>query len=500
MPNQFNQSQVQQYGGVAWAKQQIEQLDPGAIQDQINGYNQVNSSLNQIIQTLNTSNASLQSAWAGDAATAAAQSFTDTSNHTQNVVSTVNNTIAQLNQAKAAAQTAKAAMAKVPNEKPVPAGNWLTNGISDLFTGTDPAQQAQQHNTTVRTQAADVINQLSNSYDAAATNLSSISTNDYGSGFNPTSPPATGTYNLGAGSYGGGSGAAASYASTTHAGGRAGGVPEIGPSGTVTGGVFHDSHTSLQGVSTVPPATSGVLPETGPLAGTATTPVSEPILGGIGGPLSNPAADEGKLRMNGEGGLLGEGGANGEANGLSSRSSLRSSGVFGEDGFGSEGGATASRSSSLGNVPAEGEGFGSGAAAGDGQGQIGMRGMVGGRRGTGAGGEEEELGSSRYTRGRYFGGEEPGSGRDEWVQPSIGGDESLIVRGGARGAGPGRVTSAYDGATDAEGNPIGHRMGFVGRRDGSSTEEEERGERPAYLKEDPEWWKSAQRVAPPVIE
>ncbi|HEV3171405.1 MAG TPA: hypothetical protein VGZ32_13725, partial [Actinocrinis sp.] len=74
MPNQFNQSQVQQYGGVAWAKQQIEQLDPGAIQDQINGYNQVNSSLNQIIQTLNTSNASLQSAWAGDAATAAAQS------------------------------------------------------------------------------------------------------------------------------------------------------------------------------------------------------------------------------------------------------------------------------------------------------------------------------------------------------------------------------------------------------------------------------------------
>src|SRR5579883_1833248 len=334
MPNQFNQNQIQQYGGVAWAKQQMEQLDPGAIQSQIDGYNQVNTSLNQIIQTLNTSNASLQSAWEGDAATAAAQSFTDTSNHTQNVVTTVNNTIAQLNQAKAAAQTAKAAMAQVPNEKPVPSGNWFTNGVSDFFTGTDPTQQAEQHNAAARTQAADVINQLSSSYDTAATNLTQISAARSDSGFTPSGPAATSSYNLGAGSYGGGSGAAASYASTTNAGGRAGSVPEIGPTSTVTGGVFHDNHTSIAGLTTAPPETLGIVPDTGPLAGPTTTPIAEPILGGLGGPLSNPAADEGKLGFNGEGGLLGEGGANEEANSLSSRSSLRSSGVFGEDGFG----------------------------------------------------------------------------------------------------------------------------------------------------------------------
>src|SRR5579883_713647 len=398
MPNQFNQNQIQQYGGVAWAKQQMEQLDPGAIQSQIDGYNQVNTSLNQIIQTLNTSNASLQSAWEGDAATAAAQSFTDTSNHTQNVVTTVNNMIAQLNQAKAAAQTAKAAMAQVPNEKPVPSGNWFTNGVSDFFTGTDPTQQAEQHNAAARTQAADVINQLSSSYDTAATNLTQISAARSDSGFTPSGPAATSSYNLGAGSYGGGSGAAASYASTTNAGGRAGSVPEIGPTSTVTGGVFHDNHTSIAGLTTAPPETLGIVPDTGPLTGPTTTPITEPILGGLGGPLSNPAADEGKFS---EGGLLGGGGANEEANSLSSRSRLRSSGVFGEDGFGSEGGATAGRSSGLGNVPTDGEGVESGAAAGEGQGQMGTRGMAGGRGGLGASGEDEELGSSRYTHGRY---------------------------------------------------------------------------------------------------
>src|ERR1051326_7858225 len=96
MPNSFDQNTVQQYGGVKWAKDQISQLWPSAIDGQIQGYNQVKASLNQIIDTLNTANASIQSSWSGDAATAASQTFTDTSNHAQNVVSTVDNTITQL--------------------------------------------------------------------------------------------------------------------------------------------------------------------------------------------------------------------------------------------------------------------------------------------------------------------------------------------------------------------------------------------------------------------
>ncbi|HEV2343604.1 MAG TPA: hypothetical protein VGS97_05900, partial [Actinocrinis sp.] len=73
MPSRFDHNTVQQYGGVAWAKQQISLLQPSAIDSQIQGYNQVKSSLNQIVDTLNHANSSLQSAWSGDAATAASQ-------------------------------------------------------------------------------------------------------------------------------------------------------------------------------------------------------------------------------------------------------------------------------------------------------------------------------------------------------------------------------------------------------------------------------------------
>src|SRR6266568_4225867 len=145
MPNQFNHDTVQQYGGVAWAKEQVSYLDPGAIDQQIQGYASVKSSLNQIVDTLNTANASIQSSWSGSAATAATQTFTDTSNHAQNVVTTVNNTITQLQTAKTAATNAKTAMDTVRDEKPVPNGGLfsvVTNTVSDIFTGTDPVQQA----------------------------------------------------------------------------------------------------------------------------------------------------------------------------------------------------------------------------------------------------------------------------------------------------------------------------------------------------------------------
>jgi len=509
MPNQFNHNTVQQYGGVAWAKEQINMLDPGAIDSQIQGYGQVKSSLNQIVDTLNNANSSIQSSWSGDAATAATQTFTDTSNHAQNVVSTVDNTITQLQTAKTAAVNAQNEMAKVPDEKPVPSGGLfsdISNAASDLFTGTDPKKQAEQHNTAARTQAADVLNKLSNSYDTAANNMSSIAgSGSQGGGFTATSTP--GGFNLGSGSYGGGPGTAASYTPGASGGGRTSSTSN-GNVGPIKNGVFEDTHTNLSGTATLPPPETMTSIPNDNINTTTTTTTPDPIFTNINN-LTDPASGSKKLTTSGADPFeesTGNGG--GRAGG---RSKLGSSNVFGEDGFEGEGGANSSRRSSNLGLPAEGEGAGEGFGAGGGRNgvggnaesgeQNGMHGMGGGRRGGGAGGAggEEELGSSKYSRGRFFGGDEPNGG-EEWSQPSVGGNESLLVKGSGRGSGAGRVTSAYDGATDADGNPL-HMFGGAGRRGvNRSDEEDERGERPGYLKEDPEWWQSAQRVAPPVVE
>jgi len=492
MPNQFNHDTVQQYGGVAWAKEQAKQLDPVAIEDQIRGYANVKTSLNQIVDTLNTANASIQSSWSGSAATAAAQTFTDTSNHAQNVVTTVNNTITQLQTAKTAATNAKAAMAAVPDEKPVPSGglfSGVTNTVSDIFTGTDPTQQAQQHNTAARTQAADVLNTLSNSYDTAANNMTSIAgTGTADTGFQPSNPPSTGGFNLGSGSYGSGSGAARNYSSSTSS---VSSKSRSSSTGGVTNGVFEDGHTSLQSATTLPAPSNTTSPiEPTNLGTTTTTPTPVPIFGGLGGDLSEPSPQTSKTGAANEENLFGNGAEEGQSGG---KSKLGSSNVFDEEGFGNESGSGAGRrASSVGAGAAAGEEAGGGAGQ-----QSGMQ--HGGGGGRGGGSAEEELGSSKYSRGRFFDGEEPGSGRDEWVQPAVGGDESLLVKGGGRGSGTGRVTSAYEGATDADGNPL-HMLRGVSRPGGNSDEEDERGERPGYLKEDPEWWQSAQRVAPPVVE
>jgi hypothetical protein len=124
---------------------------------------------------------------------------------------------------------------------------------------------------------------------------------------------------------------------------------------------------------------------------------------------------------------------------------------------------------------------------------------MGGAHGTGAASGDGELGPSKYSRGRFFGDDEPGAVSEIWTQPSVGGNESLLISNGKPGSGVGRVRSAYDGATDAEGNPL-HMTRGVATRGSSHDEDDERGERPGYLKEDPEWWQSAQKVAPPVVE
>lgn len=494
MPNQFDHHTVQQYGGVAWAKSQVSELDPQAIQSQIDGYRQVSTSLNQIVDTLNTANASIQASWSGDAATAAAQTFTDTSNHAQNVVTTVGNTITQLQNAKTVAATAKSAMAKVPDEKPLPAGGLLTsvsNTFSDVFTGTDPTQQAQQHNLAARTQAADVLNSLSNGYDTAAANLSSISGKNFDSGFTPSTTPSSGSFNLGAGSYGGSEGSV----SYTNPPGGGGSVRKFstGGGGTVANGVFTEPKpTSLAGVSA--PSTTETAPQpVSSLPGPGGHAPLEPILGGVGA-VGEPIDTLGTGgSVSGEGEILSEGGAAGEGSGTTRKGTKSgSSNVFGEEGFGSEEGLAAE----------QGSGFGrdSGLVGGEGQAQSGLgQAMSGGGRGGGPGSAEEELGSSKYSRGRYFGGDEPGSGAAEWTQPVIGGDESLL-KSGQQGTATGRVSSVYEGATDAHGKPLHMMRAGGGRLTGDQDEEEERGQRPAYLKEDPQWWQAAQQVLPPVVE
>jgi hypothetical protein len=61
------------------------------------------------------------------------------------------------------------------------------------------------------------------------------------------------------------------------------------------------------------------------------------------------------------------------------------------------------------------------------------------------------------------------------------------------------VRSAFEDATDALGNPVD--MMTAGRHSSvqDHDEEDERGKRPPYLKEDA-FWNSAQRIVPPVIQ
>jgi uncharacterized protein YukE len=510
MPNQFNHDTVQQYGGVAWARQQVGRLDPVAIDAQVEGYEQVKTSLNQIIEGLKSAHATIRSAWSGDAATAASQTFTDASNHAHGVVSTVDKTITQLKNASTAAVVARDAMAKVPDEKPVPSGGLLaniSNAVSDVFTGTDPKQQAEQHNTAARTQAADVLNKLSDSYDNAANNLNSIA--GVGGSVGRARPPAKpSAYDFGSGSFGGGSGAARGYSL-----GVPGGVGATAHStplgGVIANGVFDDSHTSLQGVSMQPsPQTSPLIdnPSTATSA-TATTPGL--FFNGVGAGCADPASGTSRLNppaeeVPGSGGeVVGE-----EAGRPGGGSRLGSSNVFGEDGFESETG-TGEPPRRLADPAAADEGAGFGAdwrggsvvgAETDGELQPGMRGASA-SQGVGGGEVSEEPGPSSYARGRFFGGDEPGAAVGNWIQPSVGGNESLLVRGTENGSGVGQVASAYDGATDAEGNPLNMMGSAGGRRDGFRDDDgNERGDRPGYLKEDPDWWQSAGRTSPPVVE
>jgi hypothetical protein len=140
-----------------------------------------------------------------------------------------------------------------------------------------------------------------------------------------------------------------------------------------------------------------------------------------------------------------------------------------------------------------------GAGSAVGGGSLVQQSMVGGPSVMGGGFDGKELGSLKYSRGYYFGDPHESASDVEWVPSAIGGNESLLVKSPELASGMGRVISAYEGSTDAVDNGLA-MMGGGGHHIGDRDEDEERGQRPGYLKEDPEWWKSAERVVPSVID
>jgi uncharacterized protein YukE len=482
----FNQQSVNDNGGVAWAKQVAQTMDPGAIDSQIQGYQSAVSSLTNVQSTLQSVKNNLAASWAGDAADQAQQSFQTSINHAQMTQETISGSvIPALQSAKAAQQTYMSTMSSVPDEQAIPQ-NSILDSVESWFGSETPAQKAQSHNTAARAQTADALNSLSGSYENSANQLNSVGA---GSSDVVTSTNSSGAYSLGAVSSSSGDGAASSYSSRVNNGGATGtaGYVSSSPSGTVNSGP--NPSTTLAG--TTPTQTTN--PVTDPIWGTGnptnttSTPVPDPIWGTTGPIETEPGGNaynkSGLITDNPE-----EAGANGlTENSLGEEGLGRGpgsrAGVFDETGMsdgelngGTGSGSRGRTSSGDGSLIGEEEGVGgAGATEGGTNSENGMsRGM--GRGGAGMGGDEEDLGSSRYSRGRYL-------GVDEEVEP--------------RSAAP--VRSVYEDATDADGNKV-NMMGS-GRRGTAQgdDEEDERRKRPSYLKED-EFWNDAQRIVPPVIQ
>jgi hypothetical protein len=489
----FNQQSVNDNGGVAWAKQVAQTMDPGAIDSQIQGYQNAANSLAQVQTTLQNVKNNLAASWSGDAAEQAQQSFQASINHTQQTQETIlNSVIPPLQSAKSAQQTFMTNMAKVPNEQTVPSNNFIDD-VGSFFGVESPAQKAEVHNAAARTQAADELNTLSSSYETSASQLQAVSPTTEGHLTESTS-----AFNLGPVETSSGDGAASGYSEGVSTGGTytgrsvTAGAP---PSGTVSPGP--DPKTNLSGTGTggggggggtitePPPGQVGSNPSPNPFE-------PDPIWGG-GGPVeSDPGYGGGSGLITDEpgggaggGGGLGDGDFEGGSGKLGSGSG---NGVFDETGMG-DGELTGGTGTGLRNgmsnsdgsgLGGEGDTVGGGSGSGgmaDGEG--GESGMGGGSMGRGMGGGfgsgDEELASSKYSRGRYIGTTE------EDDSPSLS-----------------PVRSAFEDATDADGNKV-DMMGSGRSGASGEDEEDERGKRPSYLKED-EFWKNAQRIVPPVIQ
>lgn len=481
----FNQQSVNDNGGVAWAKQVAQSMDPDAIDSQIQSYKSAASSLASVQTTLQNVKNNLASSWSGDAADQAQQSFQGSINHAQLVQDTISQSIIPPLQSAKEAQTQYInAMSKVPDEKSIPS-NSIIDDVGSMFGVETPAQKAQAHNLAARTQTADALNTLSSSYESSANQLTSVSGNTEG-GF--TANNNAGAYSLGSVASSSGDGAASSYSQGIGSSSSPSAASEnfsSGPSGTINPG--DSPKTTLSGTS------SGLI--TDPTWNEVnTTPSPTPTQTFEPGPVLSmgPSETDNGSKYNTRGLITDEpegGNTLGSENGLgedglrSGKVRSGSNGVFDETGDGELTGGTGSgargrMSSTDGSTLGEGEGEGAGTGSlveGEGS-ESGAGGSLGRGGGRSGGSSEEELGSSKYTRGRYIGATEDGERSS--TSP---------------------VRSVYEDATDADGNRV--NMTGAGRRGLASAddEEDERGKRPSYLKED-EFWNNAQRIVPPVIQ
>jgi len=482
----FNQQTVNDYGGVAWAKQVAESMAPEAIEEQIQGYNSAVTTLGKVQTTLQNIKNNLAASWSGDAADQAQTSFQASVNHAQLVQDTITQSVLPpLQSAKVAQQHYVSTMSSVPDEQTVPSNSWV-NDVESFFGSQTPAQKAEAHNTTVRTQAADALNTLSNSYQGSASKLSTV-----GGSEGHVDPGSNSAFNLGSVASSSGDGAASSYSENVHGGGSTSKASYV-PSGS-TGSInsVSDPRTTLAGNSKT--STPTPIPDpiwtTSPSSKNTGTPGPGSILVDDPDPINNNTANDTYNKSGlitddpdeGAGGGLNDGlsdenigrGGGGSSNGVFDETGLGDGELTGGTGSGLRGGMSSNDGSSL---VGESEGAASGAVGGEtsetsmGGGGMG-RGMGRGMGGMDSG--DEELGSSRYSRSRFFDEEDDGSG----LSP---------------------VRSAYEGATDADGNKV--NMMAPGRRGAQEDDEEdEREKRPPYLKED-EFWKNAQRIVPPVIQ
>jgi uncharacterized protein YukE len=468
----FSEQSVNSNGGVAWAKQVAENMDPSAIDAQIQSYQQAAGQLQKVQTTLQNVKNNLAASWTGDASTQAQTSFQASIDHSVQTQETINQTvIPPLQNAKSAQVEFVNTMQGIQSEKTVPS-NSISDEASNFFFGTPlPSQVAEAHNTAVRTETANALNKLSTSYDQSASEMTK------GVNGGSTGPEGSGpSYSTGTISGTSGDGLAGAYGETVGGGAttKAGYVPA--PEGPHPGATIGDPSPTPTPTPTPDPfggPPGGPAPVTDPFP-VEPTPDPAPVGGGAGLITDEPTGGGGT----GEGeGVLGDGLGEDGGGGFGS-----GSGVFGENGFSdgqlTGGTGTGAKVGSMSGSDGDGAGESSGGAVigGDGESPESM-GAMGGRGGMGGGGSDEELASSStYSRGRYFDGDP-----DEDQRPSVS-----------------SVRSAFEDATDGDGN----KVNMMGGRRGSARdedEEEERGKRPAYLKED-EFWNNAQRIVPPVIQ
>jgi len=464
----FNQQSVDANGGVAWAKQVADSMDPSGLDAQIQSYQQAAKQLQKVQAALQNVKNNLAASWAGDAADQAQSSFQSSIDQAARTHDTIQAVIPPLQSAKAAQTQFVSTMKGIQNEKAVPS-NSITDEASHFFFGSPlPSKVAEAHNTAVRTEAANALNKLSSSYEQSATEMHLAVSGGSDSG------AAGGNYDPSVGAGRSGNGLATGYGEKVGTGGgtvEAGFVPT--PGGNRGGTIGNPSPTVTASANPdpipVPVGTPGEgdpfpvdpEPEIAPVGGGA-----EVITDELGG--SNTAENLG-------GDPLEE-----ENRGFNSKA-----GVFDENGFSDgelTGRGTAPKTRSLIGADEE-EGPGSGSRGGVIDEEVvenpeSMTGMGGprGRSGGGMGGEGEEEASSKYSRGRYFDAEPEESPRPS--RPP--------------------VRSVFENATDAEGNKVNMMAGRRGAA-ADEDEEEERGKRPKYLTED-EFWGNAQRVVPPVIQ